>query len=397
MAADPRLRVAADATRVGPVQKRLPLRTIKAAYGGRSMPPEDALSWKDFVPVLGDARSGQDFRRAVDEGHGGLAALIAGSTLVPGGKVLPKTMKSLRRGIEAWHGSPFKFNKFDLSKVGAGEGAQAYGHGLYFAEDPSVAKSYRQGLAGKFGVEGLPPIPRATSGHESLDLKSDLEQLLGISSVSPASDMIPFLRKRIGERVGRWETARPAFHGGSAVDDMDALVNWYKGHLAPVVETLGPHNVKPGGALYRVNLDVDPDELLDWDKPIGGQGVGQRATKNINPEALEEYVERMNAPPDEWAGSELYTVLKRAHLDDALPRMAEELTGTLSNSEAASKYLLNQGVPGIRYLDRGSRAAGEGTRNFVMFDPERIKILQMLGALGAINAARRKESKPDGG
>ena len=45
-------------------------------------------------------------------------------------------------GITAWHGSPHKFDKFDMSKIGTGEGAQAYGHGLYFADSPDVARSY---------------------------------------------------------------------------------------------------------------------------------------------------------------------------------------------------------------------------------------------------------------
>src|SRR5687767_3158774 len=38
--------------------------------------------------------------------------------------------------MTVFHGSPHKFDKFDMSKVGTGEGAQAYGHGLYFAENP---------------------------------------------------------------------------------------------------------------------------------------------------------------------------------------------------------------------------------------------------------------------
>ena len=42
--------------------------------------------------------------------------------------------------IKAYHGSPYDFDKFDLSKIGTGEGAQAYGHGLYFAEEPAVAQ-----------------------------------------------------------------------------------------------------------------------------------------------------------------------------------------------------------------------------------------------------------------
>ena len=43
-----------------------------------------------------------------------------------------------------WHGSPHKFDKFDSSKIGTGEGAQAYGHGLYLAESDDVARSYQQ-------------------------------------------------------------------------------------------------------------------------------------------------------------------------------------------------------------------------------------------------------------
>ena len=33
----------------------------------------------------------------------------------------------------AWHGSPHEFDEFRMSAVGTGEGAQAYGYGLYFA------------------------------------------------------------------------------------------------------------------------------------------------------------------------------------------------------------------------------------------------------------------------
>ena len=46
----------------------------------------------------------------------------------------------LGSGIRAYHGSPYDFDRFDMSKIGTGEGAQAYGHGLYFAENPAVAR-----------------------------------------------------------------------------------------------------------------------------------------------------------------------------------------------------------------------------------------------------------------
>ena len=39
-------------------------------------------------------------------------------------------------GLTVWHGSPYKFNKFDASKIGTGEGAQAYGHVYMLLKTP---------------------------------------------------------------------------------------------------------------------------------------------------------------------------------------------------------------------------------------------------------------------
>jgi hypothetical protein len=60
--------------------------------------------------------------------------------------------------IKAYHGSPHNFERFDLSKIGTGEGAQVYGHGLYFAENPETAEAYKQSLsrAGPWEWEGKP-------------------------------------------------------------------------------------------------------------------------------------------------------------------------------------------------------------------------------------------------
>ena len=45
----------------------------------------------------------------------------------------------------------------------------------------------------------------------------------------------------------------------------------------------------------------------------------------------------------------------------------------------ASAVLREAGIPGIKYLDQGSRGAGEGTRNFVVFDDAIPRILKRDG------------------
>jgi hypothetical protein len=44
----------------------------------------------------------------------------------------------------------------------------------------------------------------------------------------------------------------------------------------------------------------------------------------------------------------------------------------------AAELLKNAGIPGIQYLDAGSRGAGTGTRNYVVF-PSNEGLLNILG------------------
>ena len=46
----------------------------------------------------------------------------------------------------AYHGTPHRFNDFSLEHIGTGEGAQAHGWGLYFAENKDVSEDYRRRL-----------------------------------------------------------------------------------------------------------------------------------------------------------------------------------------------------------------------------------------------------------
>lgn len=57
------------------------------------------------------------------------------------------TDKSQELFQSAYHGSPYRFDKFSLHKVGSGEGSQAYGWGLYFSEEKGVAEYYKKKIA----------------------------------------------------------------------------------------------------------------------------------------------------------------------------------------------------------------------------------------------------------
>lgn len=61
----------------------------------------------------------------------------------------PLTQRDVARALEqlGYHGSPYRFDRFTLSHIGSGEGAQAHGWGLYFALNRQIAEAYRDRLA----------------------------------------------------------------------------------------------------------------------------------------------------------------------------------------------------------------------------------------------------------
>lgn len=52
---------------------------------------------------------------------------------------------------KAYHGSPYTFDHFDLGAIGTGEGNQAHGWGLYFAQDKKIAENYKDILRANSG------------------------------------------------------------------------------------------------------------------------------------------------------------------------------------------------------------------------------------------------------
>jgi hypothetical protein len=148
--------------------------------------------------------------------------------------------------------------------------------------------------------------------------------------------------------------------------------------------------LKNFGNLYEVEINADKEnDFLDWDKPFNEQSVNiQNKLKNIN---LEDRYEIGKS-----AGSLQYGFYSKenGYLDTDKPsfRTEEEAINFLKNPtgetlyseidydpKKASNNLKTFGIKGIKYLDQDSRNIGEGTHNYVIFDPSIIKIVSKNG------------------
>ena len=259
--------------------------------------------------------------------------------------------------LTAYHGTPHKIlGKFDISKVGTGEGAQAYGHGMYFAENPAVATQYKNILSkpeftkNAQGMEMRGQLPRMLDeSYDELVAKNGIQQ----TNYGDVTDIV-------GQRLDR------QMKDALKANDMD----WYnktadmKLDLARFKES-PPPNV---GNLYKVDI---PDEhipnMLDWDKPLIQQ------PKSVQ-EALAKYDPDMySVKGADYDSAELGQSIYQRLIQNNVKKF-----GHGGNQKRASEDLNALGIKGIRYYDEGSRQAG-GTSNFVVFDPSTVKILEKNG------------------
>jgi len=70
-------------------------------------------------------------------------------SLKTGGKIDLDQMTDVERNQldPLWHGSPHDFNQFTTKAMGTGEGAQAFGWGLYFTDQESIGRYYAKALS----------------------------------------------------------------------------------------------------------------------------------------------------------------------------------------------------------------------------------------------------------
>ena len=266
-------------------------------------------------------------------------------------------------GKIVYHGSPHKFDAFDMSKIGTGEGAQAYGHGLYLAENPSVAKQYAD------EVKDMGSVARLNAEMSVLAKVMNKNEIPGAYrkyKTSAGEDAA----KRYDELMVAREGIRTAPGNLYKVDLPDE-------QIAKMLDYDKPLSQQPE-ALKTIRGLVPADMLKTFDANVKGGISGANAYKNYIPS--QSYAIRD-------AGATNYKPSAAKTFEDALAEVGGDtsrLRVINDRSEAkVSEMLRAQGIPGIRYLDEGSRAAGEGTSNFVVFDPAHMNILERNGVTAA--------------
>ena len=261
----------------------------------------------------------------------------------PGGREFDQT---------AYHGSPHIFDRFDISRIGTGEGNQVFGHGLYFAGRKEIAEWYRRVLSGNgltFRGKNIINMPSeidfSTSSVEEIAL-SDIAWNVTRKGKS-IETAIAMQRERFSNELAELKSAPEKFSPDD-IKKTKAIVKFLKSiNKTDFADTRG--------RLYHVEIPED-HEFLSWDEIGDDQSPEVKAT-------LTSMREKGLLP---------------SYFGDMLgDRIYDHLIGESGEGHAgASRILRDAGIAGIRYLDNVSRANGKGTHNYVLFDDSRVAIRQ---------------------
>jgi hypothetical protein len=244
----------------------------------------------------------------------------------------PDKLPNVPEGAEVLKDYPM--GRMRMDKIGTGEGAQAYGHGLYYAENSDVGRGYRD--MGGF-EQGTMKVGRQ-------DIQDVYSQLENSAARLPA--------KQAEDKYNQMALIEDLMNGGDTLHIDQQFNNgaydqktydWFKKNIEPKFQ-----NSKK---LYQVQINAKPEDFINFDAPFSEQ-----------PQKVQDF----------------YSYLARNKTGPSGDELARRIESPIYAREAK-----DAGIAGVRYLDEGSRLVGAGTQNYVVFDENLINIVKKYGIAGA--------------
>jgi len=247
------------------------------------------------------------------------------------------------RELTVYHGTPHKFENFDASKIGTGEGQQAYGHGIYVTESPEVAKKYQ---------EELSSYPQRAAEH-AISQYGDIDEAL-----TKTHQKVAHYKRLIEEG------------GGGDINKAKQFLKLSEMQLEGIRGIIQERPANKGSFLTVDLPDEKIDLMLDWNKPLAEQkNVMSKLENHWNEKFGDADIVKQRLGLDENSeGSDLALAL-------GMGRNPE-------TAKSSSLMMQSLGIPGIKYRSY-DRVPKKGEtynpkHNYVVFpgEEQNLKILK---------------------
>ena len=298
----------------------------------------------------------------------------------------------------AYHGTPHRFDEFSLDNIGTGEGAQAHGWGLYFAENREVSEEYRERLSRAKVFYGGKEITDDTKYYYAKTVEigkeeiiSDLKDRINKSKEYLKFKDMDFTRaenKRLSKEYHRltkiankyYKIDKPTvaetenflretenlnsiedklivieniFNNRFDFNSIESNIKYLEKELKQY-KRINPEKIKiERGQLFKVDIP-ESDVLLDENKELIEQ-----------PKKVQRIIEKMYS---DFAKSGNLDIA-HSFVQDTGRNLYKALSKTLGSDREASLLLNKYGIKGITYDGRSDG------RCYVVFDDKAIKVL----------------------
>ncbi len=337
--------------------------------GNREVLVRDPSQIKSAEPVTRDAAGSViPLSERFNPGDARMSYSISASRAVPEDTSAPVTqlpdgsriVGPTTFAISAYHGTPHKVDKFSTAKIGTGEGAQAFGWGLYFATDEAVAKWYRETLATK---------PFLTRIEESIEQQRERGYITDEAMTADAAELIAttggrqqaldLIRSR--QDTGTHDGGSEGFILDKRADQLYALAS----AVSAFPFGLDAAAQENPGNLYAVGIEAEHDDFLKWDEPLSEQSADVR-TRLAKIGDFDQSATGGTIYKNIWEG-----LIRKGKPEPAAVKL-----------KRTSERILKAGIPGITYRDGASRGPdGKETPhyNYVIFDENLVRIAMENG------------------
>lgn len=262
-----------------------------------------------------------------------------------------------KQQVDAYHGSPHDFDEFKMEKIGTGEGAQAFGHGLYFTDLKRIGEEYAKKLSlnKKYSFEGIDNINNIATHPMT---KAFIQDMLK-SDPKNRTDAINWVREN---SKGKSEKVISELMGFAKLLNIDNSVK---------------------GNLYNVTLHEGktPEQYtwLEWDKPLNIKLLSK--IKNDFKANRDNFKKTENYNQSDKYLREYYDGLLKKIEAVKIPSNSDlykRLSVLFGSDKQASSFLLENGIDGVKYpaesIARGATSENARGFNYVVFDEKAVTI-----------------------
>ena len=283
-----------------------------------------------------------------------------------------------------FHGTPHKFDKFSMTAIGSGEGAQVFGYGLYFTDSKGIAEFYANELSVQIMLDGEPFTPGNIRISEIVSKNKDNMSLMKKELEKYIKD-----NKQYTQKYSRYMDAQKILWGIEnkelEITDTGGVLeaDIWKGEKEPnqylslgnevYYKDIKRNKRKKDGDAIPLKTFKTKEQAEDWVKK---ENVGGANLIDWYEDVTDEQYNKIGKQAKKENNTTIEMITKDFNRGLNGESVYREISRELGSDKLASEFLNRAGIDGIQYKAGTLSGKQSDAYNYVVFDENAIDIVE---------------------